>query len=554
VARFVHETRSQTPRPAPSPRDEVHERVTGKKGSIPVSGRYSSRPLEGDYRIENKVLGSGMSGDVRLATSTRDGRQYAVKSFRKAGLSAKALKDLRSEVEIFLSLDHPHVARLEMVYDTEEVLHLVMEYMAGGELHSRLSESKQYTEEVAAETSHQMLLAVAYLHAHKIAHRDLKLENFLYERKDTNHLKLIDFGFAKILGCGGKMSQACGSIHYVAPEVLAHSYTEKADLWSMGVIAYMMLVGSPPFHGADAEVLRRIKIGNPNYTGSRFRKLSPSAQDFVRSLLVVNPKARLSAMDALEHPWITGRHRAEAVVIDAGILRSLQSFSNASAFRRALLSVMAWSLQTEDRIELRKQFLLLDEDNNGTITLKEFKAVLREHLHVDPAEAEALFRDLDADSNDEIEYSEFLAATLQGNVKVHENVLRRTFSRFDRAGSGLISADDLRSILGGSFEAGDIEELIQEVDTSGDGKIDYDEFIAYFHREEEALDDQDESSAQLRQGRRRRRTERLVTVIERLLAEPTEDQPGGGEEANIQSLPTLLQICQQPKTCWGEKP
>merc|ERR1719382_913544 len=139
-----------------------------------------------------------------------------------------------------------------------------------------------------------MLLAVAYLHAHRIAHRDLKLENFLYERKDTSHLKIIDFGFAKFTDRSATMSQACGSIHYVAPEVLAHAYTEKADMWSIGVIVYMLLTGSPPFHGSDDEVLRKIKAGTPHWS-SRFQRLSDSAKSFVKGLIVLDPNTRMSA-------------------------------------------------------------------------------------------------------------------------------------------------------------------------------------------------------------------------------------------------------------------
>merc|ERR1719482_1498558 len=135
-----------------------------------------------------------------------------------------------------------------------------------------------------------MLLAVGYLHAHSVAHRDLKLENFLYESKDNEHLKLIDFGFAKFWQRGSKkMEQACGSVHYVAPEVLAHAYTLKADCWSLGIIVYMLLTGSPPFHGTDDEVLRKIKQCKPHWS-SRFGKLSSPAQDFVKKLIVLDPK------------------------------------------------------------------------------------------------------------------------------------------------------------------------------------------------------------------------------------------------------------------------
>merc|ERR1719421_1485189 len=126
--------------------------------------------------------------------------------------------------------------------------------MVGGEVYDRLRKRGQYTEQAAASTMRQMLLAVRYLHANHVAHRDLKLENFLYESPDTDRLKLIDFGFSKFWDDAQKLTQSCGSLHYVAPEVLRCSYTQSCDLWSLGVLVFILLTGSPPFFGTDDEV------------------------------------------------------------------------------------------------------------------------------------------------------------------------------------------------------------------------------------------------------------------------------------------------------------
>jgi len=311
------------------------------------------------------------------------------------------------------------------------------------------------------------------------------------------------------------MSQACGSIHYVAPEVLAHAYTEKADMWSIGVIVYMLLTGSPPFHGSDDEVLKKIKAGSVHWS-SRFNRLSTPAKSFLQALLVLDPAKRLSAQEALEHPWIQGRHQAEAALLDAGTLESLRTFSRASQFRRNVLSMMAWSLSTEDRLELRKQFLSLDRDMGGTISLKEFKDVLAKRFDIGSNEAEQLFKSLDTDNNDEIEYSEFLAAALLGHVKVHEDVLRKTFSRFDADGDGKIDCEELRCVLGDTFSKDEIEEVLREADTSGDGKIDYEEFLAYFHKPE---------PEQARRSKQRKHTEKLGLVIDSLMASEASHPP-----------------------------
>jgi len=479
--------------------------ITTSTASGRASGRYThTRSLEADYVVETKVVGSGLSGPVRLATSRRDGQQVAIKSLKKRGLSAKRLAELKNEAEVYLSLDHPHVARLERIYETPEEAQLVMEYMEGGELYDRLAERTLYTEAAAAEATHQMLLAVAYLHGQGIAHRDLKLENFLYERRDTDHLKIIDFGFAKCMDHHTKMSQACGSIHYVAPEVLEHAYTEQADLWSLGVIAFMLLMGAPPFSGSDDEVLRKIRKAEVHWS-SRAQKVSGPARDFLQQLLTADPKRRPSANLALEHEWLRCRSKCDQLVIDDGILNNLKLFARASQFKRSVLYMMVWSTSTEDRMQLRRHFLAIDHNNSGTISLTEFRAVLGRHLSLEAGEVELLFRSLDIGHNDEIEYSEFLAAAMQGQLQVHEGMLRTTFARFDGNGDGLIDREELACILGGTFSTAELEELIQEADTSGDGKLDYEEFLAYLRRPEEAG---------ARQEKRRTTEEKLSMVID----------------------------------------
>jgi len=462
---------------------EVEEVLARRRNRALVTGRYTiTRRLDDDYIFDGKIVGSGMNGPVRLATGKGDARKYAIKSFKKNGLSSQKRAELKNESEVYLTLDHPQVAKLEMIYETQEELHLVMEYMAGGELYRRLSSKKCYSEADAACCIRQVLLSVAYLHAQGVVHRDLKLENFLYETEDSDHLKLIDFGFAKFWNQDAKMSQACGSLHYVAPEVLERAYTDKADLWSCGVIAYMLLTGTPPFFGNDNEVVAKIRAGTPHWS-QRFHTLSVQPKSLVRGLLLADPGQRLSAKAALEHPFVqAGSPKQQETILDADILKSLRRFARASAFRRALLSIMAWSLSNEDRALLREEFISMDSESRGTITHRELKAALEERFHVCSEEADMLFSSLDTDNDEEIEYNEFLAAALLARVHVHEDLLRRTFRRFDKDDTGIITAQDLRSVLGDHFDGAEMEELIHEADASGDGKVNYDAFLDYFYK------------------------------------------------------------------------
>jgi len=479
------------------------DKVRGAKGGFSVTSRYHvNRSLRQDYRVERHILGSGASGPVHLAK--RGNRQFAVKSFRKRGLSPEAKAELRGEVEVYLKLDHPHVARLEDVYETDRDLHLVMELMSGGELYARLAKRRHYSEKDAAQTCRQMLLAIAYLHGHNIVHRDLKLENFLYERQDTEHLKLIDFGFAKYHERGsGKMSRSCGSLHYIAPEVLKHSYDEKADMWSIGVIVYMLLTGNPPFYGStDEKCLYRIQRGEPGFS-KRWWTLSGGAQTFVLSLLALDPEARPGAAEALKRPWLQQGILTPKATIDGEVLASLRSFAQASHFRRACLSMMAWSLTLEDQQELRVQFQMLDTNKSGTITQHELASVLKANFDIDSAETETLFKSLDSKGSKEISYAEFLAAAMKKRMRMHEDVLQATFERFDVEGTGTITPSNLRALLGDSFEGSDVEELIREADVDGDGRVSYADFLSYLQEgdmQEEVPSSEASSSVDLLQA------------------------------------------------------
>jgi len=255
-------------------------------------------------------------------------------------------------------------------------------------------------------------------------------------------------------------------------------------MWSLGVLAYILLTGSPPIHGADdADVMRKIRAGEVEWS-ARFRRLSEDAQGFVKALLVVDPAQRLTAQGALSHPWIRAGQAAEAAAIDQDTLESLRSFARASQFRRSVLCTMARSLPDGDREEVRRQFLSIDTNRHGTISLAEFAEVLARGSEVGRVEAEAIFRSLDIDGNDEVEYSEFLAGALSGDPQVDECALRETFKRFDADGDGKVDAELLRCALGDNLSQEEVEEVLREAGDSGDDCLGFEEFLARFREPE----------------------------------------------------------------------
>lgn len=471
-----------------------------RHGVVAITGRYHRPPkkIEDDYDLGSTVLGSGYNGQVYMATSKAghdsDGNplKFAIKDFKLRDIDKKKREELESECEIFLGMDHPHVARLVDVYESEEKLSLVMECMEGGELFDRVIQRKKFTERDAANAAHQMLLALNYLHYHNVVHRDIKLENWLYEKDSTDHLKLIDFGFSKVYNpdTDMKMRMSCGTLAYVAPEVLNKSYGVKCDMWSVGVVIFILLVGYMPFSGPDEKQIANIREGKFTLKPDKWSQVSEEALDFIKKLIVVNPVKRMSAEEALNHPWIIGRtdmlskHGSGSSVtadVEESTAHSLFKFSQESKFRRSVLATMAWSLSPDERRKVRDQFLAIDTTHSGTITLEEFKQVItsQDTMKMDEEQMERVFKQIDVAGNNEIQYSEFLAAMVSQRIALHEDLLKQTFRRFDKDNSGFIDIENLKEVLGESFSPEEITKIMAEVDTNGDGKIEYYEFMAY---------------------------------------------------------------------------
>jgi len=469
--------------------EQVQNRLETRVGKLPVTGRYHRLPkkLEDDYQVAAKVLGSGYNGVVRLATAAggRQNQKFAIKAFKLSNVAADKKAQLEAEVEIFLAMDHPHITRLFDVYESEDHLHLVMECMEGGELFDRVTELKKFSELDAADATWQMLLALNYIHSHGIVHRDLKLENFLYDVKGSNHLKLIDFGFSKVWDPNVKMRMSCGTLSYVAPEVLSKNYGSQCDLWSLGVIGFILLSGYMPFSGSETVQTKHITEGRYTMKPDRWNKVSKEAIHFTQSLLQVNPEKRLNAQAALDHPWITNRHKrgGASQEVDQPVVDALRQFGQASKFRRCAVQMMAWSLSNEERALVRQHFVSLDQNKQGTITLSELKKVLVEKFHISDEETLQIFKALDSNNNEEIHYSDFLAAMVSTQIVMHDDLLRAAFKKFDTDRSGYITVDNLKQILGETFEGESIEELLSEVDQLKDNRISYAEFVSYLRGE-----------------------------------------------------------------------
>jgi calcium-dependent protein kinase len=459
--------------------DEVLQKTTGiNHESFSARFHDERRKIEDDYVVEkSKVVGSGYSGPVRPGVSLLTGKRVAVKSFNKKILTAKRLAFLRNEVAVYLLLDHPNVTRLLDVYEDKQSVHLVMEFCSGKELYHRLVKKSRYSEKDAAKTTYEMLLAINYLHQHNIVHRDIKLENFLYEdASESSKLKLIDFGFSKVWHPHEKLHASCGSIQYVSPEVLRGNYDCQCDMWSLGVIVFMLLSGNPPFDGDEDQVLENIRIGNYKMKGNRWKAVSDEAKDFVCNLLVVDPRKRMDAVQALDHPWICQQAQVSDVEVPQEVLENLRSFAQLSHLRRAALSMLAYSLTSDELSDLHDVFLSLDNDKEGTIQPEELLDAMRGKLGISEEEIHDIFGKLDRSHQGKIEYTTFIAASMANRMKLHDNSIKHVFHQLDADQDGKISIQDLRNALGDTVDGEDIQVLLTEADIDGNGSIDYDEF------------------------------------------------------------------------------
>lgn len=255
-----------------------------------------------------KELGKGAYSVVREARDRSSGELFAVKCMAKKSLTKEDRRAVNGEVSILMSLDHPNIIKVFGVYEDDASVFIVTELLRGGELFDRIVQHEYYSEGMAARVVKTMAEALAYCDKRNVVHRDIKPVNvLLVDPADDMSLKLADFGFAvEVGGCGAELTETCGTPGYVAPEILkGQPYGREVDMWSLGVIAFILLCGYPPFFDDNQnQLFAKIKKGQFEFEKEFWGEVSDQAKDLIRKLLVVDPAKRLTARDVLKHPWI----------------------------------------------------------------------------------------------------------------------------------------------------------------------------------------------------------------------------------------------------------
>ncbi|XP_068662083.1 calcium-dependent protein kinase 24-like [Aristolochia californica] len=438
--------------------------------------------------ILGKKLGQGQFGTTYLCTEKSTGTEYACKTIPKRKLLYREdYEDVWREIQIMHHLsEHPNVVRIKGAYEDPVFVHLVMELCAGGELFDRIVQKGHYSERKAAQLIKTIVGVVEACHSLGVMHRDLKPENFLFASSEEDAaLKTTDFGLSVFYKPGDTFSEVVGSPYYVAPEVLCKHYGPEADVWSAGVILYILLSGVPPFWAeTEAGIFKQILKGKIDFESEPWPCISESAKDLINKMLSRDPRERYTAHDVLCHPWIVDDTVAPDRPLDSAVLSRLKQFSAMNKLKKMALRVIAESLSEEEIGGLRELFKMIDTDNSGTITFDELKDGLkRVGSELMESEIRALMDAADIDNSGTIDYGEFIAATVHLNKLEREENLVSAFSFFDKDGSGYITIDELQEACK-KFGLSDLhlDEMIKEIDQDNDGQIDYSEFAAMMRK------------------------------------------------------------------------
>ncbi|KAL9255091.1 Calcium-dependent protein kinase 21-like protein [Drosera capensis] len=426
-----------------------------------------------DHYILGNELGRGQFGIIYLCTEKSSGNAYACKSILKRKLMKRSEKeDVRREIRIMQHLSgQPNVVEFKGVYEDKQSVHVVMELCAGGELFDQIIARGHYSARDAVVIIRDVVRVVQICHFMGVMHRDIKPENFLLSCKgDGAMLKATDFGLGVFIEEGRVYRDVVGSEYYVAPEVLERSYGKEIDIWSAGIMLYILLSGVPPFWAETQQgVFDAIIEGKLDLVNDPWPSISDSAKDLVRKMLTRDPKKRITAAEVLEHPWIRVDGEASDKPLDSAVLSRLKQFRNMNKLKKLALKVIAESMSEEEVKGLKATFKNIDTDQSGAITYEELKTGLA-RLGSDLAEAEVkqLMEAADVDGDGTIDYVEFVTATMHRHWVEKDENLMRAFRYFDQDNSGFITRDELEAAMKDYGVVADetvIKDILNEVDT-----------------------------------------------------------------------------------------
>lgn len=451
--------------------------------------KISNCPIQKVYDL-GKVVGEGYCGTVRRARLIQDkgaGRLYAVKSLNKRKITASNIQAVRREIDIIKECDCYYIVQFYECYEDEHFYHIVTEFCEGGDLVSFVEKKNGLSEELAKRWFWQAATAVNYLHHFGVVHRDIKLDNFMLTSSEEENadLHLIDFGFATYFRENPPKS-VVGTPFYVAPEVLSKNYSKECDVWSLGVLLYMMIFADPPFKGKrNTQIFESIKTKEPEYLSGAKSEISPELRSLLEGLLKKNPAERLTISQALQSSWFNSAFTSFSSkwqsYMTMDLLESLRSSKPRTHFQREVVHLMIRVHHEDPEVErLAQVFALMDFLNTGIIGEAELiHAWEAMGSSITRAEAKKIIENSFLNTPGYISNTEFIAAAIDPKFYESDEHLRPVFERMDLDHCGHIGFEDVKFCFerfGYGLDDHTVNEFIKEFDFSKDGLISYEEF------------------------------------------------------------------------------
>ena len=495
------------------------KKISSKYSNIKINKLIPKNPtkIENNYKVICK-LGKGSFGAVYKVIQISSGTIKAMKVIKKESINYQ--DDERvflKEIEILKKIEHPSIIKIYEYYTDDVNFYIITEYIGGGELYDAIVKCKKFNEQKAAFIIKQILSALNYLHSYDIVHRDIKPENMLVEKNqkknnnknnknteirilngekiiDINNkkeenkndddeflkIKIIDFGTSNYIKDNKNLTLKVGSPYYIAPEVLKKNYNKKCDIWSAGIILYVMLLGKLPFHGKNTEeLLNNISKGVYKKSGTEWDSISSNAKDLIINMLEYNPEKRFTAQKCLDHPFILNLKTNKTNNISmAKVLKNISEINAREKLQQATIAYIVHNLnQTKEINDLQKVFQEMDVNNDGMLTYSEIKNAYEKYFGktISEMQINKIIEGMDSNSDGIISYEEFLRVSLNQNHFVDEKNLKLAFDLFDLNKDGKLSKEELIRVLDTSnFDY--IDSLIPIIDNNKDGFINFDEF------------------------------------------------------------------------------
>ena len=441
----------------------------------PLISQIKSNPYH-DYE-SIKILGEGTFAKVHLVKNKLNGSIRAMKEIKREEDQEKE-ENIINEINILMKLDHPNIVKIFEFYVSERAYYLITEYCPGGSLFEFIQKNKgPFTEIQASYIMHQLLLVVNYCHKMKVIHRDLKPENILINKNDNGFvsIKVCDFGTSLKFKKGDVQDEVVGSIYYIAPEVLKKNYNSKCDIWSCGIIMYILLTGYPPFTGKDNKTIMQ-KIMRGEYKTEPLQKKCNACKDLLKKLLEKDINARIRADAALNHKWFD-IYKSKEIRIDIEDPKIIQKYiNNLKNYKKSNnISEFALAYLIHNHPELEeidtacKLFSKVDKKGNGKITKEELYNGLNSFF-----KSENLKDDVNKIFGNKkyIDYEEFIRASIDKKIFLTEDFLKFAFNYFDKNGNDEINADDICSIFSsGNLTKKEIDKAKQMIKEANKSKI-----------------------------------------------------------------------------------